>query len=632
VIADRTDGNPLFTQELAQSIAQSSSPDGAVAAETIPRTVRDLLTARLDALGERKRMAQVAAVIGREVDVDLLRMVTGMTRRQLTTGLGQLASAGVVEEISGVAPHVTHRFVHSLVRDAAYESQTQKQRLDAHLRVAEALTVRPNVDPGLIAQHFDAARVADKAVEQYVVAATAAQTAAADAEAIRYLDRALELVVGLPDGAARDVSELTVHVVRGRSHVSMQGFGAPGAADDYRRSLELSERVGARVDVVPATTAVWAYYLVHGDLQAAAEALSRLEEMSGPEFDGEISCCAGVQHFFEGRITEARRRLEASVAAFAARLAAGSPAPSPMLPSDSYAVALTHLGSVLWLLGEPRPARARLDEAAQRARTLPPYPIGAFTEAYVSSYAAWVAILAERFDEGRLLHEHTTQLAERYEMLFWLAAGQSGTAIGLGYAGEPRAALEQLEPAMGLWQALGAAAFLPFVVTQRAQIRMSIGELREALADVDQALDQAEATNEHFFSAESHRIRAAILLQLDPAAVDVARAELTTAKVLAADQGALVFELRAAIDLVRLLDENRPDGDLLDGDLAALRTVVGRLPAGAQFPDLDRARSLLAESSPGNGATPADDGRHEHGDEQGRAGEHIVDPARDSSQ
>jgi len=201
-------------------------------------------------------------------------------------------------------------------------------------------------------------------VEQYVVAASAAQIAAADAEAIRYLDRALELVMAFPDGAARDVSELTVRVVRGRSHVSMQGYSAPGAADDYRRSLELSERVGTGVDVVPATTAVWAYYLVHGDLRAAAEALSRLEETSGPEFDAEISCCAGVQRFFEGRITEARARLEASVAAFSARRIAGV-----ATSCSSRAIASSYFPSSMSTRGSPLDASTNDGSSASTRRS-----------------------------------------------------------------------------------------------------------------------------------------------------------------------------------------------------------------------------------------------------------------------
>ncbi len=403
VIADRTDGNPLFTEELAKSIAQSSSPDDVTAAAAIPRTIRDLLTARLDALGDNKRMAQVAAVIGREIDVDLLRTVTGMSRRQLAAGLTQLADAGVVEAIPGVAPPFTHRFVHALVRDAAYESQEQGQRLDAHRRVAESLNAAPEHRPGLdraTLRRRPRARQGRRALRHR-------RDHRADRRRRRRGDppsrpRASSSCSPMPDGEARDMSELTVRIVRGRSHVNMQGFSAPDAAADYRRSLELSERVGTGVDVVSATTAVWAYYLVHGELREAAEALTRLDGKSDPEFDAEISCCVGVQRFFEGRITESRARLEAAVAAFSDRRAAGSVASLPMLPSDSYAVALTHLGSVLWLAGETeRRGRGSTKRRSGRVR-FRRYPIGAFTEAYVSSYAAWVAILAERFEEGRV--------------------------------------------------------------------------------------------------------------------------------------------------------------------------------------------------------------------------------------
>ena len=214
---------------------------------------------------------------------------------------------------------------------------------------------RPNTDPGLIAQHFDAGRVPDQAVEHYVVAATSAQTAAADAEAIRYLDRALDLVLATPDGTARDRSELTVRVVRGRSHVSMQGFSAPDAAVDYRRSLELSERVGTGVDVVSATTAVWAYYLVHGELREAAEALDPSGRERATPSSTPRSRAASVSNGSSkagspkpARASKRRwpRSPTGARPAAVARL--------PMLPSDSHAVALTHLGTVLWLAGETR--------------------------------------------------------------------------------------------------------------------------------------------------------------------------------------------------------------------------------------------------------------------------------------
>lgn len=587
-IAARSDGNPLFTEELAKAMGHARDPSAAAAA--IPRTVRDLLTARLDELDRDKPLAQSAAVVGRDIDTDLLREVAGLTRRQVTIGLDGLEQAGIVERVPDAAVPFTHRFTHALLRDAAYESQEQSQRLAAHTRAADALRTRPGVDPGLVAQHFDAARRPDDAVTWYLIAGASAQTRAADAEAIRLLDRGLALVDAIAEDA-RDPQEFNLRIVRGTSHVNTKGYGAPEAAEDYGRALELSEPVGAVTDVVPATAAIWAYYLVHGELSRAGEAVVRLAAMRAPELEAEILCCEGVQRFFEGRIAESRALLEASVQRFDGRAADGESG-RWHLPSDSAAVARTHLGCVLWLVGETAAARRQLDAATERARSLPDYPTGAFTQAYVSSYAAWVEILARRFEQGRALHAETTAIAERYGMLFWTAAGRSGDAIGGGHLGEPGAAIAALAETIELWRSLGAEAFLPFVVTQRAELRLLTDDPEEALADVDQALADASRTTEHFFTAEAHRLRAAILLARDPGATSAARAELATAVALAAEQGATVFELRAAADLVRLTDHDDADGR--DDALAALRAALAKVPDGAELDDLDPARALVA--------------------------------------
>jgi class 3 adenylate cyclase/tetratricopeptide (TPR) repeat protein len=585
VIAARSDGNPLFAEELAKSIGHGSNRfDGA---ETIPPTIRDLLTARLDALGDNKQLAQSASVIGREIDVDLLRDVEGLTRRQLLAGLSELVRAGVVEEIPGTQSSASYQFVHALVRDAAYDSQERRSARAIHLRVAETLRSRPDADPGLVAQHFDAASVPDEAVTWYLQAGLRAQTAAADVEAIRDLDRSLELLSSLPEGPERDFLEFNLHIVRGTSHVSMHGYGSPNAATDFRRSLELSEQVATGVEVAPPLAAIWAYYLVHGDLRAAAEAVDRLTAITRPELEPEILCCLGAQRFFEGRMLESRAALQESVKRFEAREPGARASQRWLLPSDAFAVALTHLGCVLWMVGETAESETRLAEATERAKSLPHYPTGAFTEAYVASYAALIEGLAGRYDRSRDLHEQAIAVAQRYGMQFWLSTATAGRAISLAHIGEPRAALEMLAPAMEKWQSLGAEALLPFDIAQRALMHLQLGELAEALADADESLRRAERTTEHVFTAETHRTRASILRALDVDDVAGVRSELVTARTLAAEQGALVFELRAALDLAEL------DGDNTHGDVNALRDVMERVPADAELSEIPRARTLL---------------------------------------
>jgi tetratricopeptide (TPR) repeat protein len=585
VIATRSDGNPLFAEELAKAIAKRG--DGEHDAEAIPRTIRDLLTARLDALGDDKRLAQAASVIGREIDVELLRVVSGLNRKQLAAGLSALVRAGVVEERPGAQPPRSHQFVHALVRDAAYESQERRQARATHLRVAHTLRDRPDADPGLVAQHFDAAAVVDEAVSWYLLAGIAAQSAAADAEAIRSLDRGLVLLPSLAEGPPRDFQEFNLRIVRGTSYVNMHGYSAPGAAEDFGRSLELSEQVATGVDVVPPTAAIWAYYLVHGDLRSAAGAVDRLRTIARAELEPEILCCTGVQRFFEGTIHEARAILQNSVDQFEHRDPKTRTSERWLLPNDAFCVALTHLGFVHWMVGETDAAQTRLEQAMRRAQSLPSYPRGAFTEAYVASYAALIESLAGRFEQSRELHEQAIAVAQRYGMQFWISTATAGRAIALAHLGEPRAALEMLDPAMEQWKNLGAGALLPYDLTQRALMHLRLGDLRTALADVDDALARADDTTEHLFTADAHRARAVILRALDPGDSRI-RSELLAARALAAEQGALVFELRAALDLAELAGNNS------QGDIDVLREVFGRLPADADLPERARLDALVS--------------------------------------
>lgn len=586
VVAQRSDGNPLFTEELARAVNRGG--DDRASVDSVPMTIRDLLTARLDAVGPHKHLAQVAATIGREVDVDLLRTVTALSRRQLVAGMTALAQAGILEQLGRPEGNVTHRFVHALVRDAAYDSQERlHDRPAAHLGVARALIGRPGSDAGIVAQHFDAAGSVGDAVQYYLLAAMVAQGAAAHIEAIRRLDRALELTSSLPDGQARDGVEINVRILRGLSTVITQGYAAPAAADDYRRGLELSGRAGTDLALFTATMGIWSFYAVHGDHRAAAEAVARLETMRQPEVEAEFLACTGVQWFFEGRFAKSRTAMDAALAAFDRRPPDQVVSRRWQLPTDPFVVALTNLGPLLWLGGEPEDARAVMERACQRAAILP-FPSGPTSQGYAMSYAGWLANLDGRFTDGLELQQRMLEISERHGLAFWTAIAMCHAAISQAHLGDPEAGADSLAAGIARWRALGAEAFVPCLLTHLAEIRFDLGAIDNALGDVERALECAEATGELFFMAESHRIRAGILRHQGSAAADVRR-ELESSRSIAADQDALVFELRALIDLVQLEDAHQHPADVHD-----LRVLVERLPAAARpVAEVAQARLLL---------------------------------------
>lgn len=589
VIAQRSDGNPLFTEELARAARPDTDRRGSI--QSIPMTIRDLLTARLDALAQHKRLAQIASTIGRDVDSDLLGTVTGLPRRQLAAGLAALVRAGILEELARPEGPVSHRFVHALVRDAAYESQEQlHDRRAAHLSIARALLARPGPDAGLVAQHLDAARSVEEAVQYYLRAASAAQLAAAHVEAIRLLDRSLELTSSLSEGPARDGLEVNVRILRGLSTVNTQGYAASAAADDYRRGLDLSGRAGTDVSLFAATAGIWAFYVVHGDLRAGAEAIARLEAMGRPEVEAELLSCTGVQRFFEGRFGEARAAFEASVAAFGGRPPLEMVSPRWQLPSDPYVAALTHLGPLAWLDGEADTAQSLVEAACRRAAGLS-FPAGPFSQAYAMSYAGWLANLDSRYADGLELEEKTQEISARHGLAFWTATAMCHGAISRAHMGDPTGG-DTLAAGIAQWRALGAEAFVPCLQTHLAAIRLDEGAVDDALDAVNRAVEWAQSSGELFFVAESHRIRAAILGR-QGTELSVVRGQLETSRRLAAGQGAKLFELRALTDLVQLDDADGHPRDMHD-----LHRLVAGLPADTRpVADVVHARALLAAST-----------------------------------
>ena len=125
----RADGNPLFAEELTKAALEPGSPaerpkvpcvNGSLPLLVVPATLQDSLNGRLDRLAPGKRVAQIAAAIGRDFPYALLSSVAGQNEATLDAALAQLEAAGLIFR-SGAAPGATYSFKHALIQDAAYE-------------------------------------------------------------------------------------------------------------------------------------------------------------------------------------------------------------------------------------------------------------------------------------------------------------------------------------------------------------------------------------------------------------------------------------------------------------------------------------------------------------------------------
>src|SRR5262249_36054878 len=214
-LVERTDGVPLFVEEMTKAILESGylketnthyELTGSLSTFAIPATLQDSLMARLDSLMTGKVIAQLGAAIGRQFAYELLQAVSQLDEATLQRELGRLVEAEIVYQ-RGVPPHATYIFKHALIRDAAYDSLLKTTRQHYHLRIPQVLeeqfTETAEAEPELLAHHLTEAGLIQQAVASWYKAAQRAIERSAHVEAIRHLTKGLELLKTLPDTPQR---------------------------------------------------------------------------------------------------------------------------------------------------------------------------------------------------------------------------------------------------------------------------------------------------------------------------------------------------------------------------------------------------------------------------------------------
>jgi class 3 adenylate cyclase len=238
-IVAKTDGVPLFVEELTKAVLESGllrEEKGAYVLRAgltplaIPSTLQDSLMARLDRLAPVREIAQIGAAIGREFSHRLLEAVSPIQGPALQNALGQLVTADLIHA-RGAPPDATYVFKHALVQDTAYASMLRSRRQRTHADIAGALEEwfvdQMDSAPAVIAHHYTEAGLYDPAARNWLKAAELALSRSAPAEAGRYVDLGLTLVKRLPDGQDRQPLELALQLATANALLPLKGYTAP---------------------------------------------------------------------------------------------------------------------------------------------------------------------------------------------------------------------------------------------------------------------------------------------------------------------------------------------------------------------------------------------------------------------
>jgi class 3 adenylate cyclase len=565
-LIDRSDGVPLFAEQLARVVSRNQSDDDAVGA--IPYTLQDLLQAQLDAAGDAKGYAQIAATIGRSWDV---AMVANVVRRIAEDAGHPPPSQEVVHHAMAelarldlVAPTGTSarrlRFRHALMRDAAYESQLLSERPLRHIAIANELMERGNEHVADVAVHLDVAGVPDRATEWYVRASEVARSRGEFREALGRLDRALELLDDLSPADA-PAAELRLRIERGVAASATLGWAASEVVDEFTRCVELCEQMSDALpaqDLVRALSGLWSYLISSGDLAGCEVVGHRLVDQLAGARNGRqsasIQSIIGSEALWRGDLPRARTALMMARDLFDHDTFQSS---AWGLSHDLLVAVQSYLGPLLVIMGDEEGGMAELAAGRERAQRLD-FPTGPFSAAYVRAYEAWVARM--RWDEARAtaLADEVVELGDRHGFGEWSLVGAMHQAAALATAGHPAEAADRLAPALDLFRSLGGGTGVTLFLVPLADAQLAAGRLEDAQRSIDEALRLAIDDGHRFHLAETHRIHAKVIAARSGRDEPEVARELDRAMAVATEQQAVLWTHHAAATSLRMLPHHRP--------------------------------------------------------------------------
>jgi class 3 adenylate cyclase/predicted ATPase len=594
-ILRRADGVPLFAEELTRAVLEAHpelSKDEPIPQLQIPDTLQDSLMARLDALGPAKALAQLASVLGREFDYELLLAVSPMKEAELQPAL----TAAVREELfyqRGAPPEATYLFKHALIRDAAYASMLRTTRQRHHRRVAETLIERlPQVaegQPDLVAHHWTGAGETEPAIDWWERAGKAAQARVAHEEAIRHLRSGLEQVARLSEGPARDARELDLLLRLGTSRAAARGFVHEETGRTFERARELCDE---RVD--PRRAGIVHYYLgfIHatsGRFESGLEDFRECERIGRAQGDEVLTVAAlaaagGHVHLHLPRLAEGlecvQQACELYVPERCSFLEAG-------FVEDVGVTGWCWLAWLRWYAGYPEGSRL----AAERAQALAERVGDPYTQAFAAVMAACVADFRRDWAEARRIAGRAVRQASEqgFAPMEAFAAIVDSWAAGVGE--EDPEALDRFAHAAAQASSTGQQLGVPVILGSLAHLQLVAGQAALALQTIEGALGVAEASDQHLHDAELYRLRAECFLQLSERRVEDAEAELRRALEIARSQQSRSLELRTATSLARLWQGRGKHAEARD----LLQPVYDWFSEGFEMPDLLDAKALLEE-------------------------------------
>ena len=608
-IVSKTDGVPLFVEELTKSVVESVGATGRSPLHLgIPATLQDALMARLDRLGTAKEIAQIGATIGREFNYDLLQAVFPLNEEVLQQGLKQLVEAELVYQ-SGIPPQARYLFKHALVQDTAYQSLLKSRRQRLHQTIGKVLEEQfpetKETHPELIAHHYTEASLIEQAIPYWQQAGQRASQRGANAEAVSHITTGLELLKPLPETPERIRQKLSLQTALSSALVVTKGLGAHEVRKAYDDALELAQRVGETPHLFPVLFGLSAYYTQQEEMRIANDLAEQCLTLADRQQDSSliIAACRLLMSisFWSGNPRLTQEYCERSIALYdphqhrSLALVYGFDPGVYCLATGAWA---------FWYLGYPDQAWQRSQAALTLAREVS-HPN---TLAYALNIVSWTCYYRREGQAACALAEEAIALSRTQGFPHWLAMGMWMRGQALIEQGQEEEGTAQLQEGLSAYQATGALLGTRGCgLAEVARGYGQQGQIEEGLRKVVEALEGLNQVRH--YEAELYRLKGELTLQQlkvqsskfkveNPQSTfhnPQSEAEVCFLKAIevAQKQQAKSWELRASTSLAHLW---RQQGKKAEAH-KLLSEIYNWFTEGFDTKDLQEAKELLAELS-----------------------------------
>ena len=596
-IVTRTDGVPLFVEELTRTVIQSGLLeeredryilDGPLPPLAIPTTLKDSLEARLDRLAAVKEIAQLGATLGREFTWDILQAVAQLDDATLAAALAQLVDAELIWA-DGAPPDATYTFKHALIQETAYESLLRSTRQRYHQRIATVLEREfreiVETEPETVAHHYTRAELPGRALPHWLHAGRRALERSANVEAAAHLRGGLALLRLMPPAEERSWVEIEFQAALGTALIATEGYTSPGVHIAYDRARTLCHEVNDTARIAPVLTGLFAYYIVRRELVPATELAIELNALAETVEDDQIELMAsvanGVLEFNRGNLSNGRYALEHSLRLYDPQRHA------PLVVSfghDLGVICHAFLSVLLWYQGEVD----RGLESSQRALDLAREIRHAHSLALALAFACSLRLGIGDHERAAALAEELLALATEWRFKHWQGDAVLTQACILACNGQGLAAEERIEAAAALFRDRGTGADPQYDI-RVARALGAAGRLDEAIRIIEADVSDPQTSGVTRWNTEFYLLLAELLAS-HPQREPETEVWLKRAIEQANRDGAVFLEMVAAAKLA----ERMAGRGQVEEARALLGPLYDAITEGRDLPPLRAAAALLA--------------------------------------